>query len=144
MWMVYALAAAALWGLEYALLGRLFSGRLSPLTILALQMAVGAIFIAPLAIATGVFKRDAALIVSDPEMLRLTIVSALVFTLGSYMIATSISEGNALIAGLVEISYPLFIVVFLIIFGWNEPIRPLTMAGGILIFVGAAIVQYSI
>ena len=53
MWMVYAVAASALWGLEYALLGRLFAGRLSPLSLLAIQMTVGTVLIGSIALATA-------------------------------------------------------------------------------------------
>jgi drug/metabolite transporter (DMT)-like permease len=144
MWMAYAVAAAALWGLEYALMGRLFNGRLSPLSLLSIQMAVGAAMIGTIAIATGTLRRDSAAITSNPEILRLVVISSLVFTLGSYMIATSIKEGNALLAGLVEISYPLFILAFLIILGWNEPVGPRAIVGGILIIAGAVLVQSSI
>jgi drug/metabolite transporter (DMT)-like permease len=143
MWMVYAVAAAALWGLEYALMGKLFNGRLSPLSLLAIQMVVGTILIGSVALATGTLRREALAITSNPETLRLVVISSLVFALGSYMIATSIKEGNALVAGLVEISYPLFILAFLVILGWNEPVGPRALVGGGLIIAGAFLVQSS-
>jgi drug/metabolite transporter (DMT)-like permease len=141
MWMVYAVAAAALWGLEYAIMGRLLDGRLSPLSLLAIQMAVGTLLIGSVALATGSFHRDVGTITSNATTLRLIVISSLVFALGSYMIATSIQEGNAVLAGLVEISYPLFILLFLIMFGWNEPIGLRALFGGGLILAGAILVQ---
>lgn len=143
MWMVYAVAAAALWGLEYALMGRLFNGRLSPLSLLAIQMAVGTALIGAVAVATGTLRREIEIITATPETLRLVVLSTLVFTLGSYMIATSIQEGNALVAGLVEISYPLFILFFLVILGWNEPVGLRAVFGGVLIVAGAVLIQSS-
>lgn len=143
MWMFYAIAAAALWGLEYALLGRLFNGRVSPLSVLAIQMAVGTTVIGAAALTTGSLRRELGMIASNPDTLRLVIISALVFTLGSYMIATSIKEGNALVAGLVEISYPLFILAFLVILGWNEPVGIMAIVGGLFIIIGAVLVQAS-
>jgi drug/metabolite transporter (DMT)-like permease len=141
MWMVYAVMAAALWGLEYAIMGRLLDGRLSPLSLLSIQMAVGTLLIGSVALASGSFHRDMGTITSNTVTLRLIVVSSLVFSLGSYMIATSIQEGNAVLAGLVEISYPVFILLFLVLFGWNEPIGPRALVGGGLILAGALLVQ---
>ena len=144
MWMVYAIAAAAFWGLEYILMGRLFNGRISPLFLLTIQMAIGTALFGSISLATGAMRRDSNEIATNPEAFRLVLMSAVVFALGSYMIARSIKESNALVAGLMEVSYPLFIFAFMAILGWNEPVNHRTVLGGILIVSGAAILQSSL
>jgi drug/metabolite transporter (DMT)-like permease len=141
MWFTYAVAASALWGLEYALMGRLFDGRISPLFLLSIQMLFGALILCTVCVVSGTFAAEAGVAVKSPEIMRLVFFSILVFTLGSYMIATSIQGGNALVAGLVEISYPLFILVFTLALGWAEPIGARALIGGLLIVAGAAIIQ---
>jgi drug/metabolite transporter (DMT)-like permease len=141
MWIVYALLASALWGLEYALMGRLFNGRITPMSLITIQMAIGTLLVGTLAVSSGSFQKDISFIKADPSLLRLILVSAIVFALGSLMIATSVKEGNAVIAGLVEISYPLFIILFLTLFGWNEPLGVRVFLGGALIMLGAVMVH---
>jgi drug/metabolite transporter (DMT)-like permease len=143
MWYFYAVGAAALWGLEYALLGRLFDGRVSPLFLLSIQMLVGAIILGTLCYATGTFQAQIGVATSNNTIMMLIVMSTIVFTLGSFLIATSVKEGNALLAGLAEISYPLFILLFTVMLGWAEPVSSKALIGGILIFVGSIFIKTS-
>jgi drug/metabolite transporter (DMT)-like permease len=137
MWFAYAMLASALWGLEYALMGRLFDGRISPLALVSIQMAIGSVFLGGLALATGRMQADIRYIADNNSVLWLVLFSITVFTLGNFFIAASIKEANALLAGLAEISYPLFILVFTIMLGWAEPVSARALVGGILILIGA-------
>jgi drug/metabolite transporter (DMT)-like permease len=141
MWYVYAAGAAALWGLEYALLGRLFDGRISPLFLLALQMLTGAVIMGSMVVLTGQFHQQVEVATSDRNTMMLILFSTFAFTLGSFLIATSIKEGNAVLAGLAEISYPLFIIVFSVMLGWAEPLNARALIGGALIMVGAVFLK---
>jgi drug/metabolite transporter (DMT)-like permease len=143
MWMVYALCAAALWGLEYVLLGRLFDNRISPVFLLSIQMFVGALTLGSICVASGTFTSEIGAATRSWTSILLIVFSTIVFTLGSFMIAASIKEGNALLAGLIEISYPLFILVFSILLGWSEPVGLRALIGGLAILAGAAIIQSS-
>lgn len=141
MWLVYAMSASALWGLEYVLMGRLFDGRISPLFLLSIQMLTSAVTIGSICIATGTFTTELGAATRSPNVIMLVVFSCIVFGLGNLLIATSIQAGNPLLAGLVEISYPLFIVVFAIVLGWSEPVGPRALVGGLTILAGAAILQ---
>ena len=77
MWMVYAIAAAAFWGLEYILMGRLFNGRISPLFLLTIQMAIGTALFGSISLATGAMRRDSNEIATNPEAFRLVLMSAI-------------------------------------------------------------------
>jgi drug/metabolite transporter (DMT)-like permease len=137
MWFTYAMLASALWGLEYAIMGRLFDGRISPIALVSIQMAIGSVFLGALALATGRMQADIRHIADNNSVLLLVLFSITVFTLGNFFIAASIKEANALLAGLAEISYPLFILVFTIMLGWGEPVSARALLGGVLILIGA-------
>ena len=143
LWFVYATAAAALWGLEYVLLGRLFDNRISPVFLLSAQMFTGAVVMGTVCIASGSFRTQVDIATGDRSVLLLIALSAVVFTLGTLLIAISIKEGSPLLAGLVEISYSLFILLFSVLLGWSEPINPRALLGGLLIIVGAVILKSS-
>ncbi len=143
LWFFYATAAAALWGLEYVLLGRLFDSRISPIFLLSVQMFTGAVVLGTACIASGTFRAEMDIAMGDRTVLLLIALSAVVFTLGTLLIATSIKEGSPLLAGLVEISYPLFILLFSVLLGWSTPINPRALIGGLLIICGAVILKSS-
>ena len=141
MWLVYALAASALWGFEYAIVGRILGDRVSPVSLVAIQMAVGSVALGAVALVTGALRRDLALAQAQPGLWLLVALGILVFTLGNLMIAVSIQEGNAVLAGFVEISYPLFIVLFSLMLGWGGSIGPRTVIGGLVILAGVYLLQ---
>jgi drug/metabolite transporter (DMT)-like permease len=143
MWYFYAIAASALWGLEYALIGRLFDGRVSPLFLLPIQMLVGAAVLGTVCFATGTFHAQIGAATRSSNTMMLIFMSTVVFTLGSFLIATSVKEGSALLAGLAEISYPLFILIFTVMLGWAEPVSARALVGGILILVGSIFIKTS-
>ena len=141
MWLAYALAASALWGFEYAIVGRILGDRLSPLSLVSIQMAVGSLGLGVIAWATGALRRDVSVVSGDQALFWLVLASILVFTLGNLMIAVSIKEGNAVLAGFVEISYPLFIIFFSVLLGWGASLGPRTVFGGLVILVGVLILK---
>ena len=141
LWFVYASTAAALWGLEYVLLGRLFDSRISPIFLLFVQMLTGALVLGTVCIANGSFKVEVGTAMSSRIVLMLIALSAVVFVLATVLIATSIKEGSPLLAGLVEMSYPLFILFFSIVLGWSDPLNPRVWIGGLLIISGAVILR---
>jgi drug/metabolite transporter (DMT)-like permease len=143
MWYVYAMGAAALWGLEYAIMGRLFNGRISPLVLLTMQMATGALVLGAISLTSGRFAIEMKQVADDRSFLWLVLFSLIVFTSANFLIAQSIQESNALLAGLAEISYPLFILVFTIMLGWAEPVTARALFGGMLILVGAIFLKTS-
>ena len=58
------------------------------------------------------------------------------------MIALSISTKNATLAGLVEISYPLFIALFAYFLFKETQINAAIIIGGLLIFSGIFVIYY--
>jgi drug/metabolite transporter (DMT)-like permease len=141
MWLVYAIAASALWGFEYALVGRILGDRFSPLFLVSLQMFVGAVTLGALALATGTLWQEGREVLADRTTVLLVLLSTLVFTAGNFMIAASIKEGNAVVAGFVEVSYPLFIVLASLALGWGGQFGWRTIAGGLIVLAGVMLLQ---
>jgi drug/metabolite transporter (DMT)-like permease len=140
-WFAAAAAASALWGLEYVLLGRLFSQRVTPLFLLSIQMFVGGITLGGICIANRSVGAQFALVLADRGVLFVLVLSTAVFAVANLLIATSIKGGSPLLAGLVEISYPLFILLFSMAMGRTAPLDLRTLIGGGLIVCGAALLQ---
>ena len=69
--------------------------------------------------------------------------SILMFNLGYLLIAFSIKNSNATIAGLIEISYPLFIILFSYLFFNEVNINKYTLIGGGLVMSGILVISFN-
>lgn len=143
MWFAYAIAASAVWGLEYALLERLFQDRLTPLFLLTLQMAAGTMICGVTMVLSGELDENLVLLREDRASWSLMALSVSAFVAGNYLIAISIESGSAVTAGLVEISYPLFIALFSIALLGTGHLTLGTAVGGALILAGAFTLKLS-
>lgn len=139
MWFVFAMLAALFWGVTYFFEEHVYK-HISVLTTLTVTfLASGAVF-AILSIATGLFQKDVATLASSNRALGMLIVVAVASMIAELCIGFSISQKNATISGLVEISYPLFAALagYLLIRENNLSIP--TMLGAILIFSGVGVI----
>jgi hypothetical protein len=111
MWLALALGAAALWGISYTLSEEIYR-HISPLTLLAIEFCVSAAVFLYLAIDRDVLRKD--LIVLGHSSKTITVLAACIATLvlGELCINFAISDKNATLASLVEISYPIFVALF--------------------------------
>jgi len=72
------------------------------------------------------------------------VVLYLVFGTGAYLFnALAINQKNATLASLLEISYPLFIILFTAIFFRQIHLDLIGMTGAALIFIGCVLVVFS-
>ncbi|CEK11873.1 DMT family transporter [Legionella hackeliae] len=139
MWLVFAVTAALLWGLNYSLAEKVLRS-ISPLTLLALEMLAGALVFSLLAYFTT-FKKDLALLLSDSYVLWLTILEVIIVLAASFFIVYSIHFKNATLAGIIELIYPLFIILFTwLLFGENH-VDMSVIIGGIMIFIGVLMIS---
>lgn len=139
-WYVTALGAAITWGIHYPLLDFAMK-RISIYGVLLLSV-LPVLFLMPL------FLRELA---SDVESFRLlspeerwTILAiALTSTAGAFLLFASISSKNATLTSLIEISYPLFVILFAYLL-FKQFHASLSVAiGGLLILTGAVIIIYN-
>jgi len=135
---VYALTASLARGLQYVLLEKLLMRipsvlffAISSTVSLLLRWAILAIQKTPLP-----FKSY----FQDTQTLRLIVAVTVLFLIGNVMIVFAIKGKNVTVASLIEISYPLFVVLFGYLLYRNTQLNTGTIIGGVCIFVGIALV----
>ena len=136
-WYVAALGAAVVWGIHYPLIDFALK-RVSLMTVLLLT-AIPVLLLVP-------FYRH--ILVADARTLaqlgtgeRWTVLSIAVSSLvATVLLFISIDRKNATLAGLIEITYPIFIVLFAWLLFREVHLTSTSALGGLLIMAGAAIV----
>ena len=135
-WFLYAISSAVFWGLDYAIFGKLLE-KIHPTTVLFLQAIFSITFF--LIFNKGTIISDANIITRD-KMIPMIFLSLAVGFCANLFTSYAIYEKNASIAGFLEISYPLFIVLFSWILFRNIDVTWKTLMGGILILIGILII----
>lgn len=136
--LVIAFGAALTWGLVYALDQKVLT-ELSPVTLLFIQALTTVLILAPF-----VFSQSDALdsvrALSRPTFYYL--LATLVLTVcANILIFYSIQHLGASTAALIEITYPLFVVLFVLVLFGTAPNMYVLLGGG-LILIGAMVVSY--
>lgn len=139
MWIVFALAASAFWGLSYVFHEQVYR-HLSIYTTIAIHALVLAITFIALALGKGLLREDVATILSSQKVITLLIASVSVFMLAELFIALSIVSKNATLAGLIEISYPIFIALFAYLLFRETELNTGVAMGGAIIMLGVLVV----
>jgi drug/metabolite transporter (DMT)-like permease len=141
MWLIFAITASMIWGLDYALGEKIFRSKISPYSLLALQMLFGATVFLGISYFTRL-KTDWAIITADRTTLLYVLVAIVTFNLGNLLIFLSIQAKNATLAGLIELCYPIFTVLFTLLLFKVNHVTPSVVIGGLLIFVGVFVVGH--
>jgi drug/metabolite transporter (DMT)-like permease len=140
MWIVYALAAAIIWGISYAASGRVIERGVTPLVFFFLYTFFGA----AAALVTMAFMGKTGTLLSEIRVLGADwvwlVVAVVTSAAAGLLIYIAIGEKNATIASLIEISYPFFVAVFAWLFFRELQFNWLTILGGMLILGGVGIV----
>lgn len=141
MWFILAVAAAVLWGFDYAFSEQVFK-HISVLSALAFTTIAAALVLSVIALLNGQLQRDFSVLASQPRVLFLLAVSAVAFICGDLLISTSITDKNATVSSLIEISYPFFVALFSYLFFAEGSLSLGTAAGGFLIFSGVGVIYF--
>lgn len=141
MWIFYAIFAAILWGINYSLAEKILKS-ISPPSLLALEMLVGALAFSVVSYFTTM-KHDLSILANDPKILWLTLTEIIVVILASFFIASSIQYKNATVAGIIELIYPLFTILFTWFFFGQSHVNFSVIIGGVLIFSGVLIISFA-
>lgn len=141
MWVIFAIGASALWGITYVL-GEQIYKKINVITSLSLATFFSGFVMLVVAYIAGYLKRDLVTLATDRKLLWLSIAEAACLVLAELLIGFSIVSKNATLAGLVEISYPIFIAIFALILFKESQISTATIVGGAMIFLGIFIVYY--
>lgn len=141
MWILYALGASMFWGLSYVFSAETYK-HISVYTAVALSsFATGCIALFG-ALWFGAFAVDIKTLSSYSPASMYFLGAIIAGILGEFFIAFAIAGKNATLAGMIEISYPIFVAFFSYFF-FKEVISVQTYFGGLLIFLGVFVIYYA-
>ena len=142
MWIMYALLASALWGLNYALCETILEN-CSVITMLAISMLFGAIFFFIVAYFHSL-KTDLLQIYINKKIFHLMLMQIVTFTAANMIICFAIKDNqNAPLSALVESIYPFFALIFVYLLFGKSHFNWQILVGGCLIFSGLGVVYFS-
>ena len=141
MWLLLAVSASVLWGMTYVLNEQVFRHVSVPTTI-AIHTLVISIIASLVAWRQGVIAADFNAIVSSRRVAWLFVLSGVTFAVAEFLINFSINAKNATLAALIEISYPLFAVLFAYLAFGESQLNAGTAIGGAFIAIGVCVVYW--
>jgi len=136
-WYITAIAAAMVWGIHYPLIDHALK-KLSLFSVLLLTVV-------PLLLLAPFFSNDIIQDIKTFSQLygfdKLAILSiSITSVLASVLLFMSINNKNATLASLIEITYPVFVVLFAFVIFRQVHINASVIIGGLLIMSGAALI----
>lgn len=139
MWILYSFIAAVLWGLDYTITGRVLEKIRLP-TLLCIELFFGFVGMLALALISGSYKADLHEVFSSKSLLICVVLIVIIFNTANALIVLSIADKNATLAGLIEISYPLFIALFSWLLLGETDLNLGVTIGGSLVLLGVTLV----
>jgi drug/metabolite transporter (DMT)-like permease len=142
MWALYAIIAAILWGVDYALTEKVLQSVRFPM-LLSIELCFGFLTMLGFTIFSGSYKLEWAGLLSSHRTLALVAVIVVAFNIANMFIVLSIGDKNATLSGLIEISYPLFIALFSWLFFRENNLSVGAISGGIFVLAGVSLIYFS-
>jgi drug/metabolite transporter (DMT)-like permease len=140
-WWGYALLSAACWGIQYVLMETLFRRVDFAAAFSFLSLANGILVAAVLWL---LYPKQNWWRLGESWSVIGLVLLYLIFGTGAYLFnALAINQKNATLASLLEISYPLFIILFTALFFREIHLDLVGMIGAILILLGCVLVVFS-
>ena len=140
MWILFALGASIFWGLSYVFSEQIYE-KISVLTSLGLTSAIVAVFSLCVSYFSNTLKSDIHTLTSSRTLMFYFAGGAVALIAAEIFIGFSISFKSATLAGLIEISYPIFIALFSYIL-FKHQVTLSTIIGGIVVFIGIFIIYF--
>ena len=143
LWFVFALLSAIGWGAAYVFMEKVLHSGISALFFMACVNLVSAPILLALSLKMGGIKSSIdTLKTFDKAEFAMMFLTGALFTAGSVMIAYAVQLKNATHVNLIEISYPLFTILFSYLFFRNVHLDMTAALGAVLIFSGTALILY--
>lgn len=139
MWIAYAISAAIVWGLDYTLAERILVHKISPITLMIFQLSIGLLIFSCIGFSTQL-KHDLAFINQNRYLIGLFIACVITFNLGNLLIFMSIKASNATIAAIIELTYPIFTILFTWLLFRVNYLSPAVIIGSLFIFAGVFLI----
>lgn len=139
-WYVAALGAAITWGIYYPLVDMALK-RISVYSVILLSM-IPVLLVMPLFLKT--VNNDIETVKSLPTSEQWTIAAlGLIGLFGEVMVYLAITGKNATLASLIEMTYPVFVVLFAYVFYRQMHVTASVFIGGLMILIGAGLIIYN-
>ena len=139
-WYVAALGAAVTWGVYYPLVDMALK-HISLFSVILLSMI-------PVLLAMPLFLKviadDIETVKTLPPSEQWVIASlGLIGLFGEVLVYMAISGKNATLASLIEMTYPIFVVLFAYIFYRQMHVTTSVFIGGLMVLMGAGLIIYN-
>lgn len=141
-WMLYALSAAMLWGASYAASGPVLRMGMTPLVFYFFYSLVGIVIALILLLVQGKIGMLPAQLFGLGPNAGWLLFSLLAASLGGVMTYLAIGEKNATLACLIEISYPMFVILFTWVFFQEVELNVMTGLGALLVIGGVSLILF--
>lgn len=140
LWLYYALAASTIWGINYVFAEKLLEKGFPISLLMALESALAF----PIFLGLSYMKNEATsgftMLKQDPQTLWLLGAVIVAFLSANFFVFSSIQAKNATLAGLIEITFPIFVILFTWLFFKEVHLNLYSAAGGLLVMLGVAII----
>jgi len=140
MWIIYAVAASICWGMSYAACGPLLKRGLDPLLLMLGYSFFGLLGVIFALLSTGKLAQAFKSPALDAHSIGWFLFSVAVSALGAYLTYAAMGAKNPTLVSLIEITYPLFVVLFAWVFFREMQLNPITLCGGLLVLAGVAVI----
>jgi drug/metabolite transporter (DMT)-like permease len=139
-WYVAALGAAVTWGIYYPLVDMALK-RISLYSVILLSM-IPVLLVMPLFLKT--LSNDIETVKTLPVSEQWIIAClGLIGLFGEVMVNMAITGKNATLASLIEMTYPVFVVLFAYLFYRQMHVTSSVFIGGLMILLGAGLIIYN-
>lgn len=139
-WYVAALGAAITWGIYYPLVDMALK-RISLYSVILLSM-IPVLLVMPIFIHT--LDKDIQSWKNLPTSEQWIIAClGLIGLVGEVLVYIAISGKNATLASMIEMTYPVFVVLFAYVFYRHMHVTPSVFVGGLMILIGAGLIIYN-
>ena len=139
-WYVAALAAAVTWGIYYPLVDMALK-RISLYSVILLSM-IPVLLALPLFLRTVSNDIDTVKLLPSSEQWIIACLG-LIGLFGEVMVYMAITGKNATLTSLIEMTYPVFVVLFAYLFYRQMHVTSSVFIGGLMILVGAGLIVYN-
>lgn len=134
------MTASVLWGFGYALSERVIKDDLPVSFFVLIETVIGIVAYLAICLYFGTLKTGTEAIQANPKILINVGLISVATMLGIFFIYMAILGKNASMANLIEITYPLFTILFAWLLFRDVQITWTTALGGLLIFSGVGII----
>lgn len=141
LWFFYALGAALMWGIGYTLSEKVLK-EISPSFYLFLQVLLCIPFYLAISYFGGTFKSSFDALINDQKLLIFCLIVAMTFVFGNFFIFASIAQKNATLSNMIEMSYPVFTILFTWLIFREFHLSISTLIGSVLIMSGAFLIVW--